>query len=43
MFSAVANGTLPGHKNMQPTKIRSQHFGVSLKFWFGTESIADEI
>ena len=28
MFGTVANGTLP----LQPAKIKSQHFGVSLKF-----------
>ena len=27
---------------LQPAKIKSQHFGVSLKFWFVIESIAYE-
>ena len=38
MFGTVANGTLP----LQPAKIKSQHFGVSLKFLFVIENIAYE-
>ena len=42
-----ANGTLPGQEiNFQPAKIKTRHFGVSLKFfilnWFKIEGIVQE-
>ena len=42
MFGTVANGTLPGHKYICSPLKSSQHFGVSLEFWFVIESIAYE-